>query len=490
MRLSTALAALGATAAAALPQIEIKGNQFYFTGNGSEFKIRGLAYQPGGQSAFKSDGADRFDPLSRPDQCRRDAAVIQSLGANVIRVYNLHADLNHDECVTVFNNAGIYLMIDVNSPVVNTHINKDNAKSTYHHGYLENIFKVVEAFKGYSNVMAFFSGNEVIDDKKQARENPPYIRAVTRDLKQYIKNHSDRFIAVGYAATDTRSASGAGTDSVVDLWNYLGCSIEDEQDDMSRADFFAVNIYSWCGDATFEESGYPELVKDFAKTSLPIFWSEHGCNEPVGSPRPFNEIPAMYGRDDMVKTFAGGIVFEYTQESNKFGLVKMSNTKDTESSDVELMKDFDNLSKQYQSVDWDKIKNTKVDNLNVVPPPKCSSDMILGKANSFASDFSAIPTLPSEAQDFMDNGVSLDNKGKLLDKMDYKFNQKIMDSNGRQVTAQFALVEMPDAKVNDAPSNKQGGSGSGKDGESAASSVALSAVAVVAPVVAAFAAML
>lgn len=415
--------------------------------------------------------------------------MIQSLGANVIRVYNLHADLNHDECVTVFNNAGIYLMIDVNSPVVNTHINKENAKSTYHHGYLENIFKVVEAFKGYSNVMAFFAGNEVIDDKKQARENPPYIRAVTRDLKQYIKRHSDRFIAVGYAATDTRSASGAGQDSVVDLWNYLGCSLEGDEDDLSRADFFAVNIYSWCGDATFQASGYPELVKDFARTSLPIFWSEHGCNEPVGAPRPFNEIAAMYGRDDMVKTFAGGIVFEYTQESNKFGLVKMSNAKDTESSDVELMKDFDNLRKQYDGVDWNKIKNTKADSINVVPPPKCSADMILGKPN-FASDFSAIPSLPSQAQGFMDDGVRLDNKGKLLDSMDYKFNQKIMSSGGNEVTAQFALVEMPDAKVNDAPSNKDGSSKNGKDGESAASSVALSAVAVAAPVLAAFVAML
>ncbi|KAK7961581.1 glycolipid anchored surface protein [Apiospora aurea] len=490
MRLSTALAALGATAAAALPQVEIKGNQFYFTGNGSEFKIRGLAYQPGGQSAFKSDGNDKFDPLSRPDQCRRDAAVIQSLGANVIRVYNLHADLNHDECVTVFNNAGIYLMLDVNSPVVNTHINKENAKSTYHHGYLENIFKVVEAFKGYSNVIAFFAGNEVIDDKKQARDNPPYIRAVTRDLKQYIKKHSDRFIAVGYAATDTRSASGAGKDSVVDLWNYLGCSIEGEEDDMSRADFFAVNIYSWCGDATFEESGYPELVKDFEKTSLPIFWSEHGCNEPVGSPRPFNEIAAMYGRDDMVKTFAGGIVFEYTQEDNKFGLVKMADTKDTESSDVELMKDFDNLSKQYDDVDWNKIKNIKTENMQVVPPPKCSSDMILGKSNGFASDFSAIPSLPSEAQGFMDDGVTGASPGKLMDTVDYKFPQNIMDSNGKQVNAQFALVEMPDAKVNDAPSNKGPGGSSGDGDESAASSVALASAALLAPVVAAIAAVL
>jgi hypothetical protein len=474
MHLSTALVAIGATVAAALPQIEVKGNQFYFAGNGSEFKIRGLAYQPGGQSAFKGDGDDKHDPLSNADICKRDAAVIQSLGANVIRVYNLHADLNHDECVTVFNNAGIYLMLDVNSPLVNSHINKDDPKESYHMGYLGHIFSIIDAFKGYDNVIGFFSGNEIIDTKDQSKENPPYIRAVTRDMRKYIKKHSDRFIAVGYAATDTRSDKGAGKDSVTDLWNYLRCS-DDEEDD-GRADFFAVNIYSWCGDAKWEASGYPELVTTFKDTSLPIFWSEFGCNEP--SPREFNEVPAMYGREEMISTFAGGVVFEYSQEPNNYGLVEIE-----KNGDIKLRDDFRALSKQYDSVDWTKIKNIKEDKIKVVEPPKCSSVKILG--SGFAQGFSDVPKMPNDAGGLMDDGSGNKNVGKLLgSNIKYDSKYKIMDGT-KDVTKQFSINVAPDAGVSDAPSNKDGKDG--KDGESAAGHVAAGLVAVVAPLVAALA---
>lgn len=453
MHLSTALVALGATVVSALPQVEIKGNQFYFSGNGSEFKIRGLAYQPGGQSAFSSDSDDKHDPLSRPDICKRDAPIIQSLGANVVRVYNLHSDLNHDECVTVFNNAGIYLMLDVNSPEVNSHINKDDPKSTYHRGYLENIFSVIDAFKGYTNVIGFFSGNEIIDTLDQAKENPPYLRAVVRDMRRYIAKHSDRFIAVGYAGTDTRSDESAGIDSVVDLWNYLGC--EDEDDAASRSDFFAVNIYSWCGTADFANSGYPDLIRDFNETSLPIFWSEHGCNV---SPREFNEIPAMYGRDDMIETFAGGVVFEYTNEPNNFGLVNVE-----DDGTIKLRKDFKTLSEQYSSVNWDKIKNIKESSFSVIDPPKCKDIEIKGK--SFPKDFSKVPAPPFDADDLFENGSGNKNVGKLLKSVTYDHKYKIMDGK-TDVTKDFKLVVDPQASVEDAkhyegPSSSSGGSGSG-----------------------------
>ncbi|KAI9164144.1 1,3-beta-glucanosyltransferase gel2 [Paramyrothecium foliicola] len=461
MHTSTTLLSLFAAAAWGLPQVEIKGNQFYFTGTGSEFKVRGLAYQPGGQSAFKGDGDDKHDPLSIPEICKRDAPVIQSLGANVVRVYNLHSDLNHDECVTVFNNAGIYLMLDVNSPLVNSHINKENPSSTYHRGYLENIFKTMDAFKGYDNVIGFFSGNEIIDTKEHAEENTPYLRAVVRDMKRYLARHSDRFIAVGYAATDTRSESGAGADSVTDLWNYLRCS-SDEEDDMARSDFFAVNIYSWCADATWQESGYPELVQDFNETSLPVFWSEHGCNV---NPRLFNEVPDMYGRDEMIKTFSGGVVFEYSDEENEFGLVKI----DEDDGSVELLNDFHALSDQYDSVDWEKISNIKEDSITVIAPPKCSDITILG--DTFPSDFSEVPEMPEDANDLMENGSGNTNLGKLLDNVNYDHDYKIRDGD-EDVTSQYTVKVHPDAGVSDAPrrdpvtgspggSNDDGGSGAG-----------------------------
>lgn len=41
------------------------------------------------------------------------ACTYPVVGINTIRVYNLNPYLNHDECVSAFNTAGIYLALDV-----------------------------------------------------------------------------------------------------------------------------------------------------------------------------------------------------------------------------------------------------------------------------------------------------------------------------------------------------------------------------------------
>jgi 1,3-beta-glucanosyltransferase GAS4 len=64
------------------------------------------------------------------------------------------------------------------------------------------IFAVVEAFKGYDNTLAFFAGNEVVNDAESAEASPRYVKAVIRDLKQYIAAHLSRQIPVGYSAAD------------------------------------------------------------------------------------------------------------------------------------------------------------------------------------------------------------------------------------------------------------------------------------------------
>lgn len=60
-----------------------------------------MAYQPGGSAGYNP--ALGFDPLSDGAKCLRDAALMQILGINAIRVYNLDPDLNHDECASIFN---------------------------------------------------------------------------------------------------------------------------------------------------------------------------------------------------------------------------------------------------------------------------------------------------------------------------------------------------------------------------------------------------
>ncbi len=51
------------------------------------------SYQPGGSAGFI--GGSGIDPLSNGTLCLRDAALMQRLGVNTIRVYNLDPSLNH-----------------------------------------------------------------------------------------------------------------------------------------------------------------------------------------------------------------------------------------------------------------------------------------------------------------------------------------------------------------------------------------------------------
>lgn len=87
----------------AISTIATHGNRFFYE-NGTQFFIKGVAYQ------LTSD-----DPLLDKDQCSRDASLMQQLGANAIRVYHVDASSDHSDCMTVFADAGIYLLADLDT---------------------------------------------------------------------------------------------------------------------------------------------------------------------------------------------------------------------------------------------------------------------------------------------------------------------------------------------------------------------------------------
>jgi hypothetical protein len=86
-----------------------------------------------------------------------------------IRVYSINPDLNHDICMSMLATAGIYLVLDVNSPRINQHINRYEPWLTYNTDYLEHVFKVVEQFAQYNNTLGFFAGNEIVNDRVSAK---------------------------------------------------------------------------------------------------------------------------------------------------------------------------------------------------------------------------------------------------------------------------------------------------------------------------------
>lgn len=185
---STALAAPNLKARDDVTPITVKGNAF-FKGD-DRFYIRGVDYQPGGSSKLA-------DPIADAEGCKRDIAKFTELGLNTIRVYSVDNSADHDECMNALADAGIYLVLDVNTPKYS--LNRADPKPSYNDVYLQYIFATVDKFANYKNTLAFFSGNEVINDGPSSSA-APYVKAVTRDLRQYIRSRKYREIPVGYSA--------------------------------------------------------------------------------------------------------------------------------------------------------------------------------------------------------------------------------------------------------------------------------------------------
>jgi 1,3-beta-glucanosyltransferase GAS3 len=334
----------------------------------------------------------------------------------------------------------MYMLIDVNSPLVGESLNSLEPWTSYYEAYVNRTFAIVENFKNYPNLLAFFSGNEVIDAVKTGATAPPYIRAVTRDLKNYIKKHADREIPVGYSAADVRSV-------LEDSWNYFQCAIDGNENDMSRADIFALNSYSWCGNSNFHDSSYDQLVELFTPTSVPVFYSEFGCNTP--SPRIFTEIGAIYG-PNMTDVFSGGVVYEYSQEDNNYGLVQVN-----DDGTIDLLSDFRTLQNQYAKLNFESVQSVKASGKSITPPT-CSESLI--KEDGFNNNFT-LPVPPPGVQKLIDNGISPKLNGKIIDISDWKVAQTVTDVDGTKLTG-LSVKPLSDGEYNN-PSNSTSTSSGG-----------------------------
>lgn len=226
----------------------------------------------------------------------------------------------------MLDDAGIYLALDANTPAYS--LNRENATTlhqSYNDVYLQSVFATIDQFANYNNLLLFFSGNEVINAKNNTNA-APYIKAVTRDMKQYISNRHSRQIPVGYSAADVAEV-------IKQQALYFDCGTEDE-----RADFFAFNDYSWCdkedGLQTFEGAAWDRKVETYKNFPRPIFLSEHGCTEPK---RQWGEVAALFSTK-MSSVYSGGLAYEYTVEPNGFGIVDIKNGKIEPNGDFDLLK--------------------------------------------------------------------------------------------------------------------------------------------------------
>lgn len=362
----------GKQSVADVPPIIIEGNKFFYSNNGSQFFMRGIAYQQTldpalletqrkefekeqleGASAGTAKteatllteisepdlGASKFldikyiDPLADEKSCLRDVPYLIDLNVNLIRVYSVDPLAKHDVCMNALAEAGIYVISDLSEPY--TSINRKSP--TWDTDSFDRYKAVVDSLAKYNNVLGFFAGNEVTNDNTNT-DASPFVKAAIRDVKKYIAQKNYRKIPVGYSTNDD-------AETRMNLANYFICDGEDEQDDVgsAAADFYGINMYEWCGYSSFFSSGYSERTVEFQNYTIPVFFSEFGCN--LVRPRPFQEVEALFS-PLMTNVWSGGIVYMYFEETNNYGLVKVDHEKNL----VKKLDDFRFLRDAYRSV--------------------------------------------------------------------------------------------------------------------------------------------
>lgn len=196
----------------------------------------------------------------------------------------------------------------------------------------------------------------------------PYVKAAARDMKAHRDAKGYRNIPIGYSAADIATLRPM-------LQNYLACGSNTSE----ALDFYSLNAYSWCGDSSFQQSGYSDLIKNVTNVNynIPIFLSETGCIVP--RPRTWDDQEAIFG-DEMIENWSGGIVYEWIYEANEYGLISYGPKVDPASpsappdgyprsgTPTPLSPEWPNLSNKWKTLNPTGIKASAY-NPTLTPPP-------------------------------------------------------------------------------------------------------------------------
>lgn len=133
----------------------------------------------------------------------------------------------------------------------------------------------------------------------------------------------------------------------------------------------------------------------------------------------------------MTPVLSGGLVYEYSQEKSDYGLVTIN-----DDGSVQLRADFDSLQGQYNKLNVTALQGVTAQNTTIVPP-KCASGLIT--TTDFYNNFT-IPSIPSGAQDLIDNGIKTSNSGKLVPVTNTKVTLGVKSSSGTAMDLSITVL--------------------------------------------------
>lgn len=138
-------------------------------------------------------------------------------------------------------------------------------------------------------------------------------------------------------------------------------------------------------------------------------------------PRIFTEVQAVYG-PEMTKAMCGGLIYEYSQEANEYGLVYLGGKDNTT-----LLVDYENLAVQFSKLDIKKLQSLDP-STTTIKPPSCKPGLITSKG--FHKMFT-LPMRPAGVQDLIKNGIKNPPKGKIVQVKNTKPDGKIFNREGK-----------------------------------------------------------
>lgn len=183
---------------------------------------------------------------------------------------------------------------------------------------------------------------------------------------------------------------------------------------------------------------------------MPIFFSEYGCNEV--KPRTFGEVSALYS-SQMTGIFSGGLVYEYSEEPNEYGLLTIN-----DDNTIDLKEDYVNLVDQYNKIDLRAL--TAADSAATGRNPVTCSGSLL--TSNLTRRFDVPDRLP-KIQAMIDSGVTGNFPSGVIQVTNTNEIAKVNSPDGSELTG-LELRILPNDRSNLPGENTSGTNGNGGPG--------------------------
>ncbi|TYZ57517.1 hypothetical protein PybrP1_007691 [[Pythium] brassicae (nom. inval.)] len=320
-----------------VPHVITKGNKFFDSETGLEFRMKGMAYSPT-PNAGNMSNVKNYDWTVDEHEAiwTKHIAVMKDLGVNTVRLYSVDPSKSHDKFMCACSEAGIYVLVGMAAPCEGCAVQEAEPPKCYPDAMFARMQMVYNAFAVYDNTLAFSVANEpnlVNIGGDKGVTVAPCVKAMIRDARKYAGScaGSLRQVPIGLDIADIPPRS---------QWlQYYDCPVDGDEN--SRAEWIGSNPYVECDPLTHKEytqsTGLTTLMKEYADTgySRPIMFGEFGCNEGENTvdgfenQRSFYDAKWMNEEAGMTDVIVGGNVFEFTTEvMNLAKTKKLAKTKD------------------------------------------------------------------------------------------------------------------------------------------------------------------